>query len=72
MSEVQKSKKREAFEEARKDYTKEEMQMELLYITWLTYHATEKSRENLATIVWIFAVSIGLGILALVFMMLAA
>ena len=72
MSEVQKSKKREAFEEARKDYTKEEMQMELLYITWLTYQATEKSRENLSTIVWYLTVSIGLGILALVFMMLAA
>lgn len=61
-----KSKKQEKFELEREDYTEREIQMELLYSNWLIEAATEKTRANTSTIVWIIVIGIIFSILAVI------
>ncbi len=60
----QKSKKQLKFEENREHYSGREIQMEILYSNWLIQVATEKTRANTSTIVWIVVIGIILSILA--------
>lgn len=59
-----KTKKQEKFELEREDYTEREIQMELLYSNWLIQAATEKTRANASTIVWLIVIGIILSVLA--------
>ena len=58
-----KSKKQKKFESELKDYTERDIQMEILYSNWLIQEATEKTRTNTSTIVWIIVIGIILSIL---------
>ncbi len=60
----QKSKKQIKFEEDREQYSEREIQMEILYSNWLIQSATEKTRANTSTIVWIVVIGIILSIIS--------
>ena len=60
----QKSKKQIKFEENREQYSEREIQMEILYSIWLIQSATEKTRANTSTIVWIVVIGIMLSIVS--------
>ena len=64
MTAKEKSKKQQKFESERTDYTDRDIQMEMLYSNWLIQAATEKTRANTSTIVWIIVIGIILSILA--------
>lgn len=59
-----KSKAQQKFEESRKDYTDRELMLELLYSNWKVQEATEKTRSNTSTIVWIVVIGIILSIIS--------
>lgn len=59
-----KSKKQVAFEEKVKDYSDRELMMELIYSNWAVQTATEKTRANTSTIVWIVVIGIILSIIS--------
>lgn len=60
----EKSKKQQKFEAERADCTERDIQMEILYSNWLIQAATEKTRANTSTIVWIIVIGIILSIIA--------
>jgi hypothetical protein len=59
--------KQVVFEGDRIDYTDREIQLEILYTNWLIRNATERTRSNTSTIVWIIIISIILIILSVLF-----
>ncbi|MFT6601528.1 MAG: hypothetical protein ACJAZZ_000659 [Dokdonia donghaensis] len=63
---TKKSKKLQKFEADRADYTDREIQMEMLYTNWLITNATEKTRANTSTIVWVIAIGIVLSVVSAV------
>ncbi|ANH61358.1 hypothetical protein [Dokdonia donghaensis] len=63
---TKKSKKLQKFEADRADYTDREIQMEMLYTNWLIINATEKTRANTSTIVWVIAIGIILSVISAV------
>lgn len=52
------------FEESRKDYSDREIQIEILYSNWKIQEATEKTRANTSTIVWIVVIGIIISVLS--------
>ncbi len=54
------------FEESRKDYSDREIQIEILYSNWKIQEATEKTRANTSTIVWIVVIGIIISILSVI------
>ena len=64
MATREKSKKQQKFESDRTDYTERDIQMEILYSNWLIQKATENTRANTSTIVWIIVIGIILSIIA--------
>ena len=52
------------FEESRKDYSDREIQIEILYSNWKIQEATEKTRANISTIVWIVVIGIIISVLS--------
>ena len=60
----QKSKKQTKFEEEREHYSEREIQMEILYSNWVIQSATEKTRANTSTIVWIVVIGIILSVIS--------
>ena len=52
------------FEESRKDYSDKEIQIEILYSNWKIQEATEKTRANTSTIVWIIVIGIIISVLS--------
>ena len=52
------------FEESRKDYSDNEIQIEILYSNWKIQEATEKTRANTSTIVWIVVIGIIISVLS--------
>ena len=63
MATREKSKKQQKFESDRTDYTERDIQMEILYSNWLIQKATENTRANTSTIVWIIVIGIILSII---------
>lgn len=63
---AEKSKKQINFEKKREHYSDREIQMEILYSNWLIQAATEKTRANTSTIVWIIVIGILLSIISAV------
>ena len=59
----QKSKKQEKFEAEREQYSEREIQMEILYSNWLIQAATENTRANTSTILWIIIIGIIISII---------
>ncbi len=51
------------FEESRKEYSDREIQIETLYSNWKIQEATEKTRANTSTIVWIVVIGIIISVL---------
>lgn len=63
MAAREKSKKQQKFEMERADYSERDIQLEILYSNWLVQKATEKTRANTSTIVWIVVIGIILSII---------
>lgn len=59
-----KSKKQQNFESDRTEYTERDIQMEILYSNWAIQAATEKTRANTSTIVWIIVIGIIISLFA--------
>lgn len=55
---AEKSKKQINFEKKREHYSDREIQIEILYSNWLIQAATEKTRANTSTIVWIIVIGV--------------
>ena len=64
MATVEKSKKQQKFETERANYSERDIQMEILYSNWLVQRATEKTRANTSSIVWIVVIGIIISILS--------
>ena len=52
------------FLDSRKDYTEKDIQMEMLYLNWLNYLASEKTKANTSKVVWILVLSIAASVFA--------
>ena len=63
---AEKSRKQINFEKKREHYSDREIQMEILYSNWLIQAATEKTRANTSTIIWIIVIGILISIISAV------
>ncbi|HEA19517.1 hypothetical protein LCGC14_0710580 [marine sediment metagenome] len=61
---AEKSRKQINFEKKREHYSDRQIQMEILYSNWLIQAATEKTRANTSTIVWIIVIGVLLSIIS--------